>query len=87
MLNNVKTIAGILTALSISSVNATEVSVSDVLSVVVDQAVAATTYEIQNSIEQAVVQTAHVFSLDSNNAQMAKVTITDIQESTATDAE
>jgi len=87
MLNKVKTIAAVLLVTGISSVNASEVTISDVVDVVVTHAVANTKFEIQNSLQQAVLQTAHVFSLESENTQLAKVTIKDINTDTANDAE
>ena len=87
MLNKVKTIAAVLLVTATSATHASEVTISNVLDAVVSQAVASTKFEIQNSLQQAVLQTAHVFSLEEDSAQLAKVTIKDIEADTANDAE
>jgi hypothetical protein len=71
----------LLTAGMVFSANsqAAEVSAEQFVSAMVSYTVSATTAEIQNSIQGAVLSAVNMFSLEEESAVAAHVTITDLE--------
>jgi hypothetical protein len=66
-----------------AGVNAKEVSVEQILTSLVSQAVFVAQQEVQYGVQEAVLNATHALSLNEEKAFVTKVTITDIDENKA----